>query len=97
MPPEWRAEIGDLLLAKIQQLTSLNPWLANKSQLQEELVQALTVAVPEADKWRPRLLQKLLGGRLEAYYNANEREAEELSHLISSLALFLSCPVNVIT
>ena len=79
MPPEWRAEIGDLLLAKIQQLTSLNPWLASKSQLQEKLVQALTVTVPEADKWRPRLLQKLLGDRLEAQYNANEREAKELS------------------
>ena len=26
-----------------------------------------------------------IGDRLEAHYNANEREAEELSHLISSL------------
>ena len=72
-------------LERIQQLTSLNPWLASKSQLQEKLVQALTVAVPEADKWRPSLLQKLLGNRLEAHYNANENEADELSHLISSL------------
>ena len=60
-------------LERIQQLTSLNPWLASKSQLQEKLVQALTVAVPEADKWRPRLLQKLLGDRLEAHYNANKK------------------------
>ena len=72
-------------LEQIQQLTSLNPWLASKSQLQERLVQALAVAVPEADTWRPRLLQKLLGDRLEAHYNANEGEATELSHLISSL------------
>ena len=72
-------------LERIQQLTSLNPWLASKSQLQEKLVQALTVAVPEADKWRPSLLQKLLGDRLEAHYNANEKEADELSLLISSL------------
>ena len=72
-------------LERIQQLTSLNPWLASKSQLQERLVQVLSVAVPEADKWRPRLLQKLLGDRLEAHYNANEGEVAELSHLISSL------------
>ena len=72
-------------LERIQQLTSLNPWLASKSQLQERLVQALAVAVPEADTWRPRLLQKLLGDTLEAHYNANEGEAAELSHLISSL------------
>ena len=39
-------------LERIQQLTSLNPWLASKSQLQERLVQALAVAVPEADTWR---------------------------------------------
>ena len=32
-------------LERIQQLTSLNPWLASKSQLQERLVQALAVAV----------------------------------------------------
>jgi hypothetical protein len=36
-------------------------------------------ATPEAAKWRPHLLQKLLGDRLEAQYNANEREAKELS------------------
>ena len=72
-------------LERIQQLTSLNPWLASKSQLQERLVQALAVAVPETDTWRPCLLQKLLGDRLEAHYNANEEEATKLSRLISSL------------
>ena len=79
-----RSSIGKNL-ERIQQLTSLNPWLASKSQLQERLVQALAVAVPEADTWRPSLLQKLLGDRLEAHYNANEEEATELSRLISSL------------
>ena len=64
---------------------SLNPWLASKSQLQEKLAHALTVAIPEEDKWRPSLLQKMLGDRLEAHYNANEKEADELSLLISSL------------
>ena len=72
-------------LERIQQLTSLNPWLASKSQLQEKLAHALTVAIPEEDKWRPSLLQKMLGDRLEAHYNANEKEADELSLLISSL------------
>ena len=69
----------------IEQLTSLNPWLASKSQLQERLVQVLAVAVPAADTWRPALLHKLLGDRLEAHYNAKEEEATELSRLISSL------------
>ena len=79
-----RSSVGKNLV-RIEQLTSLNPWLASKSQLQEGLVQALAVEVPAADKWRPALLQKLLGERLEAHYNANEEEANELSRLISSL------------
>ena len=72
-------------LVRIEQLTSLNPWLASKSQLQERLVQALAVEVPAADAWRPALLHKLLGDRLEAHYKANEEEASKLSRLISSL------------
>ena len=79
-----RSSVGKNLV-RIEQLTSLNPWLASKSQLQERLVQALPVAVPAADTWRPALLHKLLGDRLEAHYNANEEEATELSRLISSL------------
>ena len=79
-----RSSVGKNLV-RIQQLTSLNPWLASKSQLQERLVQALAVAVPAADTWRPALLHKLLGDRLETHYNANEEEATELSRLISSL------------
>ncbi len=72
-------------LARIEQLTNLNPWLANKSLLQERLVQALAVEIPAADAWRPALLHKLLGDRLEAHYKANEEEAAKLSGLISSL------------
>ena len=72
-------------LARIEQLTNLNPWLANKSLLQERLVQALAVEIPTADAWRPALLHKLLGDRLEAHYKANEEEAAKLSGLISSL------------
>ena len=79
-----RSSVGKNLV-RIEQLMRLNPWLASKSQLQEGLVQALAVEVPAADKWRPALLQKLLGERLEAHYNANEEEANELSRLISSL------------
>ena len=72
-------------LARIEQLTGLNPWLANKSLVQERLVQALAVEIPAADAWRPTLLHKLLGDRLEANYKANEEEAAKLSGLISSL------------
>ena len=72
-------------LARIEQLTNLNPWLANKSLLQERLVQALAVEIPAVDAWRPALLHKLLGERLEAHYRANEEEAAKLSGLISSL------------
>ena len=79
-----RTSVGKNLV-RIEQLTSLNPWLATKSQLQERLVQALAVEVPAGDAWRPALLHKLLGDRLEAHYKANEEEASELSRLISSL------------
>ena len=79
-----RTSVGKNLV-RIEQLTSLNPWLASKSQLQERLVQALAVEVPAADAWRPALLHKLLGDRLEAHYKAKEEEASELSRLISSL------------
>ena len=60
-------------------------WLANTSLVQERLVQALAVEIPAADAWRPTLLHKLLGDRLEANYKANEEEADKLSGLISSL------------
>ena len=79
-----RTSVGKNLV-RIEQLTSLNPWLASKSQLQERLVQALAVEVPADDAWRPALLHKLLGDRLETHYKANEEEASELSRLISSL------------
>ena len=57
-----RSSVGKNLV-RIEQLTSLNPWLASKSQLQERLVPALAVEVPAADTWRPALLHKLLGDR----------------------------------
>ena len=55
-----RSSVGKNLV-RIEQLTSLNPWLASKSQLQERLVQTLAVEVPAADAWRPALFHKLLG------------------------------------
>ena len=41
----------------------------------------LAVEVPAADAWRPGLLHKLLGDRLEGHFKANVGEVAKLSGL----------------
>ena len=61
-------------LARIQQLIRLDPWTASKGQSQHGLEQALQAPIPEADRWRSRLLQKLFVDRLKAHYAAGSNE-----------------------
>ena len=78
-----RSSVGKNL-ERIQQLTSLNP-CKQVSTAGETCSSAGSCSPRSRHMEGPRLLQKLLGDRLEAHYNAIEEEATELSRLISSL------------
>ena len=47
----------------------------------KNLIKLLAVEVPAADAWRPSLLHKLLGNRLEGHFKANVGEVAKLSGL----------------
>ena len=43
--------------------------------------------VPEGYEWRVRYLQKLLTQKLEAYYNGDDENMENIASLINSLVV----------
>ena len=69
----------------IQDLTTLNPWIARPCQLKQALVQSEIVDVPVQDRWRLSYLCSLLSQRREMRKLALENEEKYLDDLISSL------------
>ena len=70
-------------LAHLKKMTKLDPWAVGRDQLNQEFA----TKTPDADFWRPPLLQKFLIQRLSAKYDGNKGEEERLTTLIDSLTI----------
>ena len=68
-----------------QDLSHLDPWTANFSDMKQALVQAEAVEVPVQDQWRIPYLCSLLAQRREFRNLALENEEKYLDELIGSL------------
>ena len=69
-------------LARLKQETGLNPWASTPSMIKNTLT-LNEASVPEEDKWRPPLLEKLL---LQRHMMENKLEdTKEIQSLIDSL------------
>ena len=72
----------------IREITNLDPWESPNQVIKNKLSQAECMLAPDEDFWRPGLLSKLLGARLEAYYWNNSDDEQIFTDLINSLTIY---------
>ena len=68
-------------LTHLKELTKLDPWAIGRDQLNYALIhQEFATKTPDADFWRPPLLQKFLIQRLSARYDGNKGRRREIDN-----------------
>ena len=74
-------------LQYLRQETQLDPSLYGSNRIKEELLQYHRPTIVMQDWWRVDYLEKLLTARMQAYYDGNTDQYDQLNTLIHSLVI----------
>jgi hypothetical protein len=72
-------------LRLVEEESNLDPWVCSPSRVRTALLAAATKPVPEADRWRPPYLAKLLEHRQQLHYCGLDTQQQATQELIDTL------------